>query len=104
MDEEERPELVVELADGVLDRETGAVLLPDVELDLNTLCDLVVRGATGEVRLPARVVFADPTRGTGLEVVGYGAELRDRVTEIDRECVEREPLALNPYQRLRGLS
>src|SRR5262245_52698891 len=109
MEEEERPELVVELADGVLDRDTGAVLLPDVELDLNTLCDLVVRGGAGEVRLPARVVFADPARGTGLEVVGYGAELRERVTAIDREpecedAHEREPLALNPYQRLRGLT
>lgn len=113
MEEEERPELVVELADGVLDRDTGAVLLPDVELDLNTLCDLVVRGGAGEVRLPARVVFADPARGTGLEVVGYGAELRGRVSDIDREpepepepaCGdEREPLALNPYQRLRGLT
>jgi hypothetical protein len=119
MEEEERPELVVELADGVLDRDTGAVLLPDVELDLNTLCDLVVRGGAGEARLPARVVFADPARGTGLEVVGYGAELRERVSAIDREpdaepeatpesepegANEREPLALNPYQRLRGLT
>ena len=121
MDEEERPELVVELADGVLDRDTGAVLVPDVELDLNTLCDLVVRGGGGEARLPARVVFADPVRGTGLEVVGYGAELRERVSAIDREpelalelepepepepdgTNEREPLALNPYQRLRGLT
>jgi len=116
MVEEERPELVVELADGVLDRDTGAVLLPDVELDLNTLCDLVVRGGAGEARLPARVVFADPVRGTGLEVVGYGVELRERVSAIDREpepepepepqeCAnEREPLALNPYQRLRGLT
>src|SRR5262245_27855101 len=107
MEEEERPELVVELADGVLDRDTDTILLPNVELNLNTLCDLVVRGGAGEVRLPARVVFADPARGTGLEVVGYGAELRERVTSIDREpeCEdehEREPLALNPYQRLRG--
>jgi hypothetical protein len=111
MEEEERPEVVVELAD--VDRETGAVLLADCQLELNTLCDLVVRGSAGEVRFAARVVFSDPERGSGLEVLGYGAELRDQLATIDAPpaeepapegASEEQRLALNHYQRLRGLT
>lgn len=110
MEEEERPEVVVDLAD--VDRETGAVLIADCQLELNTLCDLVVRGGAGEVRFAARVVFSDPERGSGLEVLGYGAELRDQLAALDLidtvdtpiEPDEPQRLALNHYQRLRGLT
>jgi len=121
MEEEERPEVVVDLAD--VDRETGAVLIADCQLELNTLCDLLVRGSAGDVRFPARVVFSDPERGSGLEVLGYGAELRDQLATLDLidtidpidtatdapppeqgEGAEPQRLGLNHYQRLRGLT
>ena len=108
MEEEERPEVVIELADGVLDRDTGAVLIAGCEIALNTICDLLVRGAAGELRMTARVVFADPERGCGLELVGYGPELREQLAALDQEPEEpdeeRRKLALNHHERLRGLT
>jgi hypothetical protein len=80
----ERPTVVVELAAGgqhVRDLSAGGVFVPGCALELNAACELVVRGAAGELRLDARVVFLDP-RGAGLELVGFGPEMKERLATL----------------------
>jgi hypothetical protein len=48
-----------------------------------------VRGSAGELCLEARVVFLDPGRGAGLELVGFGPEMKERLGALaagDREA------------------
>lgn len=66
------------------DLSAGGVFVPGCALELNSDCELVVRGAGqgGELHLDARVVFLDPGRGAGLELVGFGPELKEQLATL----------------------
>ena len=88
-----RPTVVVELADNprfVEDVSAGGVFVPDGDLALNDECELVVRGHSGEIALPARVVYIDPARGTGLELLGFGPTIKERIVAL-AQAPEPEP-------------
>jgi hypothetical protein len=79
-----RPTVVIELAtDGrqARDLSAGGVFVPGCALALLADCELVVRGAAGELRLEARVVFLDP-HGAGLELVGFGPEMKEQLAAL----------------------
>ncbi len=124
-----RPTIVVDLAQDprfATDLAAGGVFVPACELVINDECDLVVRGASGELAVPARVVYIDPTKGAGLELLGFGPTIRDRIAAlaVEPETTERidlldpdeadptdDPAAdgapakpANLLERLRGLS
>jgi hypothetical protein len=80
-----RPSVVIELAadaQHARDLSAGGVFVPGCALELNAECALVVRGAAGELCLEARVVFLDPGRGAGLELVGFGAEMKEQLAGL----------------------
>jgi hypothetical protein len=58
------------------DLAAGGVFVPGCSFQLNDECELVVRGASSEVRLAARVVYADEVRGTGFELLRVDAETK----------------------------
>ncbi len=81
----DRPTVVIELAADTgraRDLAAGGVLVPGCTLDLNAECELVVRGAAGELRLDARVVFQDPQHGAGLELMGFGPEMKEQLAAL----------------------
>ena len=85
--------VVLELADNprfVEDVSAGGVFVPDGDLALNDTCELVVRGHGGEIALPARVVYIDPARGTGLELLGFGPTIKERIVAL-AQAPEPEP-------------
>lgn len=125
----ERPTVVIELAaDGrhARDLAAGGVFVPGCTLPLSSECDLVVRSAAAERCFTARVVFRDPQRGAGLELVGFCAEMKaelarlaggsgpDALHGIERVAASGPDAALagddaagnpaHPYERLRHLS
>lgn len=80
-----RPTIEVELAADerhARDLAAGGVFVPGCALALSVECELVVRGAAGELRLAARVVFLDPQRGAGLELLGFGPELKEQLAAL----------------------
>jgi len=90
--------VVLELADNprfVEDASVGGVFVPDADLELNDTCELVVRGPSGEIALPARVVYIDPARGTGLELVGFGPTIKERIVALATAPAASDP-ALEP--------
>ena len=92
----ERPTVVIELAADVhvaRDLAAGGVFVPSCGLAINSDCDLVIRGASDEMQVPARVVFVDAVRGAGLELVGFGAEMRERLAALVASVREREAQA-----------
>jgi hypothetical protein len=90
--------VLVELADNprfVEDVSAGGVFVPDGDLALNDECELVVRGHSGEIALPARVVYIDPARGTGLELLGFGPTIKERIVALAQAPAASDP-ALEP--------
>lgn len=90
--------VVLELADNprfVEDVSAGGVFVPDADLELNDTCELVVRGHAGEMALPARVVYIDPVRGTGLELLGFGPTIKERIVALATAPPASEP-AIEP--------
>ena len=90
--------VLVELADNprfVEDVSAGGVFVPDADLELNEQCELVVRGHSGEIALPARVVYIDPERGTGLELLGFGPTIKERIVALAQAPTASDP-ALEP--------
>ncbi|CAN5789820.1 hypothetical protein BH11MYX3_BH11MYX3_07990 [soil metagenome] len=86
--------VVVDLAQDprfATDLAAGGVFIPACELAINDQCELVVRGASGELALPARVVYIDPAKGAGLELIGFGPAIRDRIAAlaVEPETTER---------------
>lgn len=79
------------------DLTAGGAFVVGYALALSDECDLVVYHGPAQLRLAARVVYVDPvdpTRGAGLEVVGFGAALRDQLAELVRgECTATRELA-----------
>ncbi len=86
-----RPKVVINIDDANCARDLsagGMFVGPDAiaasgcTLSFNDEIDLGVRGATGELTLHARVVFVDPAKGAGLELVGFGPEMRAKIAEL----------------------
>ncbi len=89
--------VVVDLAQDprfATDLAAGGVFVPACELAINDACELVVRGASGEIVLAARVVYLDPARGAGLELVGFNPTIRDRIVALAIEPEPTEPIDL----------
>lgn len=111
-----RPSFTIELATDARfarDLSAGGVFVPVFELRVLDEIDLVVRGTAGELRLCARVVYVDPATGCGLELVGFGPELKEQLARLadeggddggDGDGDDREGLALNLPERLRNLT
>jgi hypothetical protein len=105
-----RPTVVIELAAGAQtarDLAAGGVFAPGCALELSTECDLVVRGAAGELRVGARVVFRDPRGGAGLELIGFGPEMKEQLAALAAPAApaEVDAAADSPqlHERLRQL-
>jgi hypothetical protein len=102
----------------------GGLFVPGYRIALNEECELVLRGVVDELRLLARVVFANDT-GIGLQLYDCDADLKRRITALAagqsleqpppaEEPAAEEPaaeagdeerkLAPNMHERLRGLT
>jgi hypothetical protein len=94
----ERPTVVVELiadARHARDLSAGGIFVPGCALALNSECDLVVRSAADELRIDARVVFLDPRRGAGLELVGFCPEMKERLALLVAAVPADEPAIIH---------
>ena len=94
----ERPTVVVELAADARharDLSAGGIFVLGCTLALNSECDLVVRSETDELCLGARVVFLDPSRGAGLELVGFGPEMKDQLALLVATAPSDEPAIIH---------
>ncbi|MBL9018972.1 MAG: hypothetical protein JNL83_32595 [Myxococcales bacterium] len=93
-----RPTVVLELAANprfVDDVNAGGVFVPGCALAVQSECDLVVRAPTGEMTLPARVVYVDPASGAGLELIGCGPTMKERLAELAKSAAApRQPPAV----------
>ena len=105
----------------------GGVFVPGCAVPLNEECELVMRSAAEEVRVPALVVFVNPA-GAGLQLLGCDAELKQKIAalaspppdepagepepdgapaeapEAEAEPEDQTPAAKNIHERLRGLT
>lgn len=86
-----RPKVVIDLSDANCARDlaaggmfvgSAAIATAGVTLGYNDECDLVVRGGTGELTLHARVVFMDPSKGAGLELVGFDPAMKEQIVQL----------------------
>jgi hypothetical protein len=108
-----RPTVVLDLAgkhELARDLVAGGVFVPGCTVELNVECELVVRGASDEVRAPALVVFANAA-GAGLQLINCDAELKQRIAALappaepaPADDTEDDKRALNMHERLRGLT
>ena len=102
--------MVLDLGDAALARDlaAGGLFVAGAQLELGVECELIVRAQDRELVVAARVVFVNE-RGTGLELAGATAELKEQLaamiagasTESDEAVAERVP---NLHDRLRGLT
>jgi len=118
-----RPTFVIELAgeaQHARDLAAGGIFVPGCALELFAECELLVRGAAGELRLAARVVFRDPRGGgagggAGLELIGFGPEMKEQLaalaaasgagTDAATDAADPAPDSSQALaERLRGLS
>ena len=93
----------------------GGVFVPGVTLTLGEDIDLLLRGASGELRIPAKCVWVNGDQGSGLQLLGYDAGMKQKIGELAQpaeaepveEAVEETPeakrTAANVHERLRGL-
>lgn len=84
-----RPTVVLELAANprfIEDVNAGGVFVPGCALQVQSECDLLVRAPDGEMTLPARVVYVDPANGAGLELIGCGPTIRERLAELAKSA------------------
>ena len=105
-----RPIVDLELADNeqlARDLEAGGVFVPGCTLALDTECDLVLRGAAGELTVPARIVWVDGARGAGLQLVGFDADLKQKISDLSTaaaDASESRKIPTSVHERLRGLT
>lgn len=91
----------------------GGVFVPGVTLTLGEDVDLVLRGTTGELRIAAKCVWVNGVQGSGLQLLGYDADMKQKITELtaageepepERVATEDKKTPANVHERLRGLS
>jgi hypothetical protein len=109
---EARPTVIVDVVGDERiagDLAAGGVFVPGCAVALHAECDLVVRQGVEEVRVAARVVFAN-AQGAGLQLVDAEAKSRilvligKRETETGSEEEEEAHVYVNMHERLRNLS
>ena len=90
-----RQTVVLELAENpqfAVDLAAGGIFVPGCALTLNDECDLVVRGPNGEMEISARIVYVDPAKGAGLELIGFGPTIKERIAALALEpTLDLEP-------------
>ena len=64
------------------DLSAGGVFVPHTDLEIQSECDVVVKAGETELRLPARVVYVNPAKGTGLELIGFGPTIKDQLAAL----------------------
>jgi hypothetical protein len=78
-----RPAVTIELNPSLArDLSAGGVFVPNCGLALQDECDVVVRAGDAELRLPARVVYVDPNKGNGLELLGFGPAIKEQLAAL----------------------
>jgi hypothetical protein len=65
------------------DLAAGGVFVPGCALRIAEECDLVVRGAQGQISVLARVVYVEDDRGAGLELIGFSPEVKARLAALE---------------------
>ncbi len=74
------------------DLDAGGVFAPGCELPIDEPCELLVRTGRGELVVAARVVFVAPGTGAGLELVGFGPELRGQLSALLEPAAPSAPV------------
>lgn len=105
----------------------GGVFVPGVTLAMGEDIELLLRGATGELRLRATCVWVNGDQGSGLQLFGCDADMKQRISELaqaaetpaadEAPAADEEPaeqteddekgdkrLPANVHERLRGLT
>lgn len=86
----------------------GGVFVPGVTLTLGEDIDLLLRGASGDLRIAAKCVWVNGDQGSGLQLVGFDADMKQKIADLagdaepDEEPEKKGPS--NVHERLRGLS
>lgn len=86
------------------DLAAGGVFVPARGFQVLDEIDLVVRGSAGELCLHARVVYIDPANGCGLELVGFGSEIKERLAQLASTPAEAAAVAGTKTRRQRVLT
>lgn len=60
----------------------GGVFVPGTTLTLNEECELILRGGGSELKLAAKCVWVDGDRGSGLQLVGCDAEMKQQIAAM----------------------
>jgi hypothetical protein len=91
----------------------GGVFVPGVTLTLGDDIELVLRGTTGELRIAAKCVWVNGDQGSGLQLLGCDADMKQKITELAQAAADEPPppeedddkkLPANVHERLRGLT
>lgn len=80
-----KPAFVIELAEDAQlakDLAAGGVFVSAMGLTVFDELELRVKGTAGEMTINARVVYIDPARGAGLELIGFGAEMKEQLVAL----------------------
>ncbi len=102
-----RPSFTIELALDARfakDLAAGGVFVPARGFRVLDEIDLVVRGLAGELCVLARVVYIDPANGCGLELVGFGPEMKEQLAQIAVTPAEVAAVAGTKQRRKRVLT
>jgi len=103
-----RPKVVINIDDANCARDLSAggmfvgpaaIAESGCTLKFNDEIDLGVRSAAGELTLHARVVFVDPAKGAGLELVGFGPEMKEQIAQL-RPVSAPVPVVAEPLLEL----
>ena len=90
-----RPAVQIELADDpafARDLAAGGVFVPDTTLAIQSECDVVVKAGEAELVLPARVVYVDPAKGSGLEILGFGPAVKEQLAALSPSSSQPIPI------------
>ncbi len=64
------------------DLSAGGLFVQDKSLAMLEICELVLFNDSGQLELPAKAVYVDGNGGVGLELVGFGAELKAKISDL----------------------
>ncbi len=60
----------------------GGLFVNDKTLTLQEQCEIIVFNDGGQLELPAKAVYVDGNGGVGLEVIGFGEDLRAKIAAL----------------------
>jgi len=78
------------------DLSVGGLFVNDKTLTLQEQCEIIVFNDGGQLELPAKAVYLDGNGGVGLEVIGFGEDLRAKIVALiaaGTAAAEAAPLA-----------